>query len=60
MLMQNYLESLLKKKISILSTFSYVVNSENQRAIELAMDQLGKILSKEIPNLPVSTETVAR
>jgi hypothetical protein len=60
MLMQNYLESLLKKRISIQSTFSYVVNSENQRAIELAMDQLGKILSKEIPSLPVSTETIAR
>ena len=60
MLMQNYLESLLKKKISIQSTFSYVVKSENERAVQLAMDQVGKILSKEIPSLPVSTETIAR
>jgi hypothetical protein len=60
LMMQNYLESLLKKNISIQSTYSFVVNAENRRALELAMETVKKVLKEEISSLPISTETMTR
>ena len=59
-MMTNFLESLLKKQINIQSTYSFVVNAENRRALEMALENCRKVLSAEMPSLPVSTETFTR
>ena len=59
-MIQNYLDSLKRKNISIQSTFSFVVDAENKRAIDLAMEALKSILAKDIHSLPVSTDTIVR
>ena len=59
-LIQNYLDSLMKKNINIQSTFSFVANAENKRAIDQAIEKLKDILACEISSLPVSSDAIAR
>ena len=59
-MMKNFLDALLKKSINIQSTFSFVINAENRRAVEAGLNVAKKFLAEQIPSLPVSSETFAR
>ena len=60
MMMKTFLDALLKKNINIQSTYSFVINAENRRAVEAALNAAKQFLADQIPSLPVSSETFAR
>jgi hypothetical protein len=59
-MMKNFLDSLLKKQISIPSTYSFVVDAENRKALDNAFASLQKLLETELSSMPVSTEQFTR
>jgi hypothetical protein len=59
-MLKNFLDSLLKKQINIQSTYSFVVDAENRKALDIALASLQNLLDIELSSLPVSTDEFKR